>query len=62
MAEEESGPEGFGREVQTLAALFYVDHRLLASPWPARFQEALDVLTSLFKRVGLRTNVEKWSA
>ena len=33
---EEAYLEGFGRAVQTLAALFYVGYRLLASLQPAR--------------------------
>ena len=56
---EEGELEGFGRVFQQLLALLYVDYGLLVSPWPTRLQEALDVLTGLFDRFGLRTNVAK---
>ena len=42
-----------------MAVLLYVDDGILASPWPARMQEVLDVLTEIFDRVGLRMNMEK---
>ena len=38
---------------------FYTNKRILTSPRQARLQAALDVLTVLFDRVGLRTNVTK---
>ena len=59
MVGEEAGPEEFGRAVQNLATLFYADGGLLASPRPVRIQETMDVLTGLFDRVGMRTNVDK---
>ena len=59
VAGEDAGPEVFGREVQKLTTLFYVDNVLLASTRAANLQEVLDVLTGLFNRFGLWTNVEK---
>ena len=56
---EEEGSERFRRVVQIQAVIFYADYGILASPWPARIQEALEVLTGLFYRVGLRMNVNK---
>ena len=57
VAVEEAGPEILWRVVHTLAALFYADYKILASPRPSRLQEALDVLIGLFNRFGLRMNV-----
>ena len=54
-----TGPEGFGRAVQKLAALFYTDDDPLASTRSARLQDSLDVLKGLLYRVVLWTNVEK---
>ena len=56
---EEAELEGFERFFQRLVAFLYVDYGLLASPWPPFLQEALDVLTGLFDRFGLRNNVAK---
>ena len=50
--------EYFGRALQKLATLFYVDDRLLASQRLARLQEALDVLEGIFGIVVLRTNMD----
>ena len=50
---EKTGPEGFGTASQKLAAPFYADGGILASPQPDRLKEALDVLTGLFERVRL---------
>ena len=43
--------------MHNIAKLFYADNIILSSPQTAIFQEALDVLTSLFDQVGLRKNV-----
>ena len=59
VAGEDAGPDSFFRSVQTLVMIFYVDDRFLASPRLARIQEALGILTGLFYRVVLRTNVDK---
>ena len=59
VAGEETGPEGFGRVVQRLAAFFYNKDGLLASPRPARLQAALYILLRIFDRVGMNTNVNK---
>ena len=59
VAGEDSDPDGLGRAVQWLAALFYTDDGLLASLKLDCLQEALDVLTILFDRVGIQTNVKK---
>ena len=56
---EEAGKDGFGRAVQCLVELFYTNNGLIASPSLARIQAALDVLTGLFNRLGLQTNVNK---
>ena len=45
MAGEDTSPEGFGRMVQKLADIFYVENILLAYPRPAQLQEALEILT-----------------
>ena len=42
-----------------LAVLFYTGDGILTSPRPAHLQDALDVLTEMFDRVGLQTNVNK---
>ena len=59
MAGKATGPEVFGRVVQNLSALFYVDDRLLDSLQPSRLQKKLDVLMGLFNRAGIKTNVGK---
>ena len=59
VAGEDAVPEGFCREVQKLASLFYVDESLLASPHPDRLQEALNILPGLFYRIVLLTNMDK---
>ena len=53
------GPEGFGRVVQCLLALFYADNRILYYPWPYHLQVDLDVLAGLLNQVGLHINVTK---
>ena len=59
VAGEEAGPDGFGPAVQWMATFFYANDGLLVFPRPARIQAALDVMTGLFDRVGLQTNVDK---
>ena len=54
-----TGPEVFGREVQNLSDFFYADDGLLPSPMPNRLRAALHVLTGLFDRGGIQTNVVK---
>ena len=56
---EEAVPEGFGREVQKLAALFYANAGFISSPRPSRLQEPLEILTGMFDQVSLRTNIAK---
>ena len=46
----------------TFFAIFYVDNAYLASRDPDFLQLALDILVSLFARVGLETNVSKTQA
>ena len=58
MAGEYAGPEGFRRVVQSPAALFNEDSRLLTSLWLARIQEDLELLKGLLDRVGLWTKVD----
>ena len=55
----ESGPDGFGRLVQWMAEFFYADDRPLTLPRLSRLQVASYVLTGLFYRVGLHTNINK---
>ena len=45
--------------ISTFFAIFYVDDAYLASRDPDFLQRALDLLVSLFERVGLETNVFK---
>ena len=56
---EEVEPERFRQPVQWLVAFFYTDDGLLASPRPACLQATLGVLTGLFDRFGLQTNINK---
>ena len=58
-AEGEAVPEGFGWDVQHMAAYLYVDDGLLASKWVAKIYRVYNVLTEIFDRFGLRTNVSK---
>ena len=58
---EDTGPKGFGRASQNMAALFYAHHGILASPRPDRLLEALDVLTGFSDRVVIYTNAENMS-
>ena len=39
--------------------MFYIDDAFIASRNPDLLQEAMDILVSLFDRVGLRTNTKK---
>jgi hypothetical protein len=45
--------------IATFFAIFYVVNTYLASRNPEFLQQALDILVSLFTRVGLETNVAK---
>ena len=56
---EEVGLDGFGRAVQWLVAFFYADDGHLSLTGPSHIQAALYVLTGLFIRVVLHTNVDK---
>ena len=56
---EEVGPDDFGRAVQWLVAFFYAEDVHLALPGPSHIQAALYVLTVLFIRLVLHTNVDK---
>ena len=57
--EVESGPEGFGRDVQRMASNFYSDNDIIASVRVARIQCAFYVLLEIFYQVVLGTNVGK---
>ena len=59
MTEEEAGLDVFGWAIQWLAAFFYANDSHLTSPSPARIQAEPDVLTGLFGRFGLQTNLDK---
>ena len=56
-AEGKIGSEGFGRDVQRLAAYFHANNGPLVPKRAARLQNYLHVLTELFDRVGIRTNL-----
>ena len=56
---QEGTGQGLGESIQTLAALFYADDGIVASPESARLQGAFDVLMGLFDQVVLRNNKEK---
>ena len=49
--------EGFGQNVQRLAAYFYAGNGLLTSTQAARLQQDFDTLMKFFDHVGLCTNV-----
>ena len=51
--------QGFGTAVANQMALFYADDGLISSTDPTWLQQALDVLTGLFRRIGLSTNAAK---
>ena len=50
---------GVGEDIRQFRAAFYADDGLVQSRCPVMMQTSLDTLVSLFKRVGLRTNVSK---
>jgi hypothetical protein len=56
---DEVAIEGIGDEIRTMLACFYADDGLVACRDPDLLQRALDALTALFDRVGLRTNTKK---
>ena len=58
VSEEEVGIEGFGRAVQWIVSLLYVENVIHASSWTNRLKEVLYVLTGVFIRVGLQNNVK----
>ena len=51
--------EGLGHNVTQRAAFFYADDGLVASPDKQWLQQAFEVLSDLFARMGLKTNTEK---
>ena len=55
--EEDSGPYGFSRAVQNMAALFYTKNGLLASTRAERLQQVFDALMYFFYRLGMRNNI-----
>ena len=57
VAGEKAGLGGFGRAVQWMAAFFYANDGLFASPRPTWIQAVMDVLTGLFDRLFLQTKV-----
>ena len=61
-AEGEPGLEGFGRDIQQLAAYFYVDGSLLDSSQVVRIQNDFNVLMDLFDRSGLCKNVRNMAS
>ena len=59
VSREEVGPGGFGLAVHCLAASFYAEYGLLASPQPSRLYVELDVQTRIFYWMSLHMNVTK---
>ena len=59
VAAMEAGTEGLGDLVKDLAAYFYVDDGLIVLTQLERTKRDFDVLTDLFKWVGLWTNTRK---
>ena len=56
-----TGTEGFGRDVQQLAAYFYAGDGILVSTCAACLQRGFDTLTELFHQVGLeRMSSKQW--
>ena len=55
----EPGTEGFGQEIQRMAAYFYADNILFVSTRATRLHRAFDVLREMFDWVGLLTRVVK---
>ena len=51
VAGEKVGPEGFGRALQKLTMIFYMDGGILASTQPSRIKEALYATSSRFWRL-----------
>ena len=58
-ATEEAGAEGLGVSIQDRAAYFYINNGLIALTQEERLKRAFDVLTDLFNRVVLWTNMWK---
>ena len=59
VAETEEVTEGLGLSLRDLAAYFYANDGLIVSTQPERMQREFNVLTGLFDRVVLRTNMRK---
>jgi Reverse transcriptase (RNA-dependent DNA polymerase) len=57
--EGEASTTGLGLTVAERLALFYADDGLIASTNTQWLQQALDALVTLFRRIGLETNVAK---
>ena len=55
----EAGAEGLRESILELATFFYADGGLITSPHPEILQRAFNILTDLFGRVGIRTNLRK---
>ena len=51
--------DGLGRTVEDMLTLFYADDGLLSTKDREWLQKALDLLVSLFERIGLKTNESK---
>lgn len=54
--------EGVGVEIRNFLVLFYADDGLIVSRDPEWLQSAINCLTELFTRVGLKTNTAKTKA
>ena len=57
VAKTEACTEGLGLSIWDLALYLYADNGLITSTQPDRLQWAFDIISGLFDRVGLRTNM-----
>ena len=56
---DDAAKDGVAQMAAKFIALFYVDDGFIASRNPVLLQKCLDILVSVFERVGLYTNVQK---
>ena len=56
---DETGIEGFGRDIQWLAAYFYADNIIIVEIQANQIQREFNLLTDIFECFGLFTNVGK---
>ena len=59
MEDESAKHEVLGMTIGRCIGLFYADDGMIGSRYPEWFQEAINVIIELFRRVGLMSNVAK---